>query len=170
MPKSVDDILSRPLTTPPTTVEQHIASSVVRRMMATGENSKRRETIQLPTAGQVRYQTINDCFLVQNRYHNYETVLFQPLMFTHVPAACIPSSEACAKTVRRRSNHLQNIRASMSRDSRVQLQAEVKSLTSDERKKLLMSAGIPLDIPPEKGLAMNPDLAIPWNKLRVIRR
>ena len=66
VPMSVDDILSWPLTTPPTTVKQHIAS---RRMMATGENSKRRETIQLPTAGQVRYQTNNDCFLVQNMYH-----------------------------------------------------------------------------------------------------
>ena len=55
-------------------------------------------------------------------------------------------------------------------DTKSQLQAEVKMLTSEERQDLLKSAGITIDIPPEQGLAIKADLAIPWNKLRVIRR
>ena len=31
-------------------------------------------------------------------------------------------------------------------------------------------AGLTIDIPPEQGLAMKADLALPWNKLRVVRR
>ena len=55
-------------------------------------------------------------------------------------------------------------------DTRTQLQAEVKMLSSEERQDLLKSVGITIDIPPEQGLAMKADLAIPWNKLRIIRR
>jgi hypothetical protein len=58
----------------------------------------------------------------------------------------------------------------MSRDSRAQLQAEVKGLPANERNQLLESAGITLDIPPEKGLALKANLAIPWNKLHTVRR
>ena len=55
-------------------------------------------------------------------------------------------------------------------DTKAQLQAEVKMLTSEDRQDLLKSAVITIDIPPEQGLAIKADLAIPWNKLRVIRR
>ena len=48
---SITDILSKPLTALPTTAEQQVASNVVRRML-----SGHGETIQLPTAGQVRHQ------------------------------------------------------------------------------------------------------------------
>ena len=48
---SITDILSKPLTAPPTTAEQQVASNVVRRML-----NGHGETIRLPTAGQVRYQ------------------------------------------------------------------------------------------------------------------
>ena len=48
---SITDILSKPLTAPPTTAEQQVASNVVRRML-----SGYGETIRLPTAEQVRYQ------------------------------------------------------------------------------------------------------------------
>ena len=58
----------------------------------------------------------------------------------------------------------------MSKDSQAQLHAEVKGLPTDERKQLFMSAGITLDIPPEQSVAMKANLAIPWNKLRTIRR
>ena len=47
---------------------------------------------------------------------------------------------------------------------------ELRSLDEDDRNKLLREAGITINIPPEQGLAMKADLAIPWNKLRVIRR
>ena len=64
-----------------------------------------------------------------------------------------------------------DIRGSLSmNDTRAQLQAEVKMLSSEERQDLLKSAGITIDIPPEQGLAMKADFAIPWNKLRIIRR
>ena len=64
-----------------------------------------------------------------------------------------------------------DIRNSLSmKDNKAQLQAEVKMLTSEERRYLLTSAGITVDIPPEQGLAIKANLAIPWNKLRIIRR
>ena len=54
------------------------------------------------------------------------------------------------------------------KDNKAQLQAEVKMLTSEERQDLLTSVGITVDIPPEQGLAIKADFAIPWNKLRII--
>ena len=55
-------------------------------------------------------------------------------------------------------------------DSSLVLHQELQSLTKDERSKLLVDAGLMIDIPREQGLAMKADLPIPWNKLRVIRR
>lgn len=63
-----------------------------------------------------------------------------------------------------------DIRSSLSKnDMKAQLQAEVRALSAEERQDL-KSAGITIDIPPDQGLAMKADLAIPWNKLRIIRR
>ena len=45
---SVSDILCKPLTTPPTTVEQRVALNVVRQMMSTHKVGER---IRLPTTG-----------------------------------------------------------------------------------------------------------------------
>ena len=50
------------------------------------------------------------------------------------------------------------------------LAEEVKVLSSVERRQLLVDAQITMDIPTEKGLTMKVDLALPWNKLRAIRR
>ena len=47
------------------------------------------------------------------------------------------------------------------------LHQELRSLTKDERSKLLLDARLTI---PEQGLKMKADLAIPWLKLRVIRR
>ena len=80
------------------------------------------------------------------------------------------SAEACSRTVRKRSSDLEEIRAGMSKDSRAQLQAKLKGLPGSEQNKLLVSAGITSDIPLEKGLALKINLAIPWNKLRTVRR
>ena len=64
-----------------------------------------------------------------------------------------------------------DIRGSLSmNDTGTQLQAKVKMLSSEERQDLLKSVGITIDIPPEQGLAMKANLAIPWNKVRIIRR
>lgn len=46
----------------------------------------------------------------------------------------------------------------------------MKVLTREERQELLKSAGITINFPPEQGLAMKADFAIPWNKLRIIWR
>ena len=82
----------------------------------------------------------------------------------------MPSGEASARTLHRRSNELQSIRTTISKDaSTVQFEAEVKAL-SQEQQQVLKSAGITIDIPPEQGLAMKADLAIPWNRLRIIWR
>lgn len=55
-------------------------------------------------------------------------------------------------------------------DSSPILKRELLALDKNDRNKLLRDVGMTIDIPPEQGLAMKADLAIPWNKLRVIRR
>jgi hypothetical protein len=50
------------------------------------------------------------------------------------------------------------------------MQEEIRHLGKEERQSLLFSGGFTVDIPPEQGLAVKADLAIPWNKLRIIRR
>lgn len=82
----------------------------------------------------------------------------------------MPSGEASARTIHRRSNELQSIRTTISKDaSTVQFEAEVKALSQEDQQQLLKSAEITTDIPPEQGLAMKAHLAIPWNRLRIIR-
>ena len=56
------------------------------------------------------------------------------------------------------------------RDSAPILKRELLALSKDDRNQLLRDSGMTIDIPPEQGLAMKADLAISWNKLRVIRR
>ena len=98
-------------------------------------------------------------------------MITQPLTLVHIAPPRVPSAEASSRTIHRRSNELQSIRTTISKDSSTsQLQAEVKALTQQEKQQLLAGAGFTIDIPPEQGLAMKADLAIPWNKLRIIRR
>ena len=56
---TVGQILSRPLTSPPTTAERKAATSVVKRLIGTsadgeGTSRSRKDMVRLPTAGQVR--------------------------------------------------------------------------------------------------------------------
>ena len=62
---SITDILSKPLTVPPTTAEQQVASNVVRWMM-----SEHGDTIRLPTAGQVRYYNLNKEHIILLQQHS----------------------------------------------------------------------------------------------------
>lgn len=55
-------------------------------------------------------------------------------------------------------------------DCTSQLADEVKALSKAERESLLREAQLPLLIPTDHALAMKADLALPWNKLRVLRR
>lgn len=52
----------------------------------------------------------------------------------------------------------------------VQLQAEVKSVTGDDRQALLESLEFKIQLPALTGLAMKADLCLPWNKMRAMRR
>ena len=123
------------------------------------------ERVRLPTAG---YKIQLYLYTTQDKQFNI--ICLEPLTLAHVPAARVSSATASTKTVRRCRGELEDIRATMSKDSQAQLRTEVRGLPSEERRKPLTSAGITLDIPPEKGLAMKADLAIPWNKLRTICR
>jgi hypothetical protein len=55
-------------------------------------------------------------------------------------------------------------------DSSLILHQELRSLTKDERGQLLIDAELTIDIPLKQGLSVKADLALPWNKLRIIRR
>ena len=88
-----------------------------------------------------------------------------------VPQSEVKSSEACSKTLRRRSHCLSSIREAVSGgDAIVQLQSEVRCLSREERQQLLQKADLPVVIPTDHALAMKADLSLSWDKLRVIRR
>lgn len=52
----------------------------------------------------------------------------------------------------------------------MQLKAELKALTKEEREAVLKEAQLPIEIPPNHVLAMKADLALPWAKMRVFGR
>ena len=88
-----------------------------------------------------------------------------------VSSCRVSSSAASRRTLKRRSDELKRIRSFTSGgDSSAQLQAEIKSLTKEQREELLQGIHLPVVIPTEQALAMKADLGIPWNKLRIIRR
>ena len=86
--------------------------------------------------------------------------------------ACrVRSSEACSRTINNRTKALLTMRSSISGgDTSAQLQAEIKSLSKEEREAVLREAQLPIHIPPDHALAMKADLALPWAKMRVISR
>ena len=88
-----------------------------------------------------------------------------------VPAGRVETSGACSKTVLNRTRTLSAVREIAScGDSTSQLSAEVKALSKTERQDLLQQAQLPISVPASDALAMKADLALPWNKLRVLRR
>ena len=88
-----------------------------------------------------------------------------------VPQCRVNSSNACRKTIQRRSHCLGKLRTAISGgDVVTQLRSELRCLSKEERQELLQSAGLPVVIPPDHALALKADLSIPWSKLRVIRR
>lgn len=52
----------------------------------------------------------------------------------------------------------------------MQLQAEVKSLPSDDRRALLADLEFKIEIPALTSLALKADLCLPWNKMRNMKR
>ena len=55
-------------------------------------------------------------------------------------------------------------------DTSSQLLSEVHKLKRENRQQLLFEAGMTVDIPPEAGVAMKANMALPWTSLRMIRR
>ena len=52
----------------------------------------------------------------------------------------------------------------------VQLQEEMRQMSKEDREELLMSLHRNTAVSPQQVLAFKADLAIPWNKLRIMRR
>ncbi len=83
----------------------------------------------------------------------------------------VPTSGASRRTIKRRTEQIGRIRSlSSGGDSVAQLRAEMKSLSKEEREEILQEVGLPVAIPLDHSLAMKADLAIPWSKLRLLRR
>ena len=83
----------------------------------------------------------------------------------------VATGDVSTQTVRRRSQEVVKVKQLIAGQySSPILRRELLALDKDNRNQLLRDAGMTIDIPPAQGLAMKADLAIPWNKLRVIRR
>lgn len=84
----------------------------------------------------------------------------------------VDSSSASARTLKRRSGEIEQVRDTISKGSSVdQLQYELKTLTKEDRQSLLQNATADtIAVSNEDVLAMKADLSIPWNKLRILRR
>ena len=57
-----------------------------------------------------------------------------------------------------------------SEESQKQMQIEVRAIPKEERQKLLSEAGVGVEMTASQALAIKADLAIPWYRLRVLRR
>ena len=92
-------------------------------------------------------------------------------MYQHTPVPRVLSSEASGRTKRR--DDIVKRRASISggdEGAQIQLLLEIRTLKRDERQKLLVEAGIKAEIDASQSLAIKADLAIPWYRLRVLRK
>ena len=95
----------------------------------------------------------------------------QPLTLVRVTRSRVATGDVSTRTVRRRLQDVLKVKELIAgRDSAPILKRELLALSKDDRNQLLRDSGMTIDIPPEQGLAMKADLAISWNKLRVIRR
>ena len=87
-----------------------------------------------------------------------------------VTGSRISSSEASRRTLKRRTDDISRIRdVTSGGESSAQFQAEIRSLSKEQREQLLQQAHLPVVIPTDHALAMKADLSLPWNKLRIMR-
>lgn len=83
----------------------------------------------------------------------------------------VSSDEASSRTLRRRSGELEQHRLTVSKGATLaQHQAEIKAMSSDERRALLADTEFKIELPPLTGLAMKSDLSLPWSKMRSMKR
>ena len=97
----------------------------------------------------------------------------QNLVFHHTPIPRVPSSEASDRTTRRRRDAVSAQREAISggrEGASRQLELEVRALSKEDRQKLLEEAGFGVEMDATQVLAIKADLAIPWYRLRILRR
>lgn len=86
------------------------------------------------------------------------------------------SEDASSRTVHERARFMRGVRTSMSGGSTLssatQIAAELQQTSREERELALQEAGLLRSgrVSAEEGLAMKSTLAIPWHKLRHLRR
>jgi hypothetical protein len=163
---TLQDLLSKTSTSPLSPLEQQIGSSLIQRMETDG-------VVEVRKGGQVRMLYSYTPIHVQHTHTSpkYMYIYIQPLVYMRLTRPRKPSTDVSRRTLQRRVQELHQVRERVSMGaSSVQLQVEVQSLTKDERQQLLRDAGFSVDIPAEVGLALKADLALPWRKLRMLRR
>ena len=104
------------------------------------------------------------------RDHNF-FLNTQSITLTKVTKPTVSSEEASSRTIRRRSGELEKHRNLASGGAPlVQLHAEMKSLSTSERQKLLADLEFKIELPALTGLAIKADLCLPWSKMRSMKR
>eukprot|EP00731_Ephydatia_muelleri_P023928 Em0016g199a len=96
-----------------------------------------------------------------------------PVTFIRITNPHNSTTAVCSRTLKSRCSELQAIRRFVSGGQpSVLLQNEVLSLGDEQRRALLKEAGISdeIKIGPAEVLAIKVGLAIPWNKIRILRR
>eukprot|EP00731_Ephydatia_muelleri_P000541 Em0001g541a len=96
-----------------------------------------------------------------------------PMTFMQVTKAKQQTTSACSRTTKMRCSEMQRIRSIVSGgEASALIQKEVLTLSDEERQCLLATASISssIEIGPAQVLAIKAGLAIPWNKLRLLRR
>ncbi|KAL5483857.1 hypothetical protein EMCRGX_G020274 [Ephydatia muelleri] len=96
-----------------------------------------------------------------------------PVTFMRITNPHNSTTAVCSRTLKSRCSELQAIRRFVSGGQpSVLLQNEVLSLGDEQRRALLKEAGISdeIKIGPAEVLAIKVGLAIPWNKIRILRR
>ncbi len=97
----------------------------------------------------------------------------QPLCFVHVPRPRKTSLQTSTQTVRARTSRLVHVRESLSggkTGAKRHLVDELVATDAAVREGILKEAGITPCISAGEGLAMKAELALPWERLRVLRR
>ena len=95
------------------------------------------------------------------------------MTFMRVTRAHQETTAACSRTVKLRCSQMQTIRGIVSGgEASALIQKEVLILSEEERRSLLDKAGISssIELGAAQILAFKAGLAIPWNKLRLLRR
>ena len=160
---TISEVLSRSSTSPATPTEARVAEHLIKKFI---DKESPEGFIKIPR----QRGAVSKLFHSNKKY----ITLFkfkQPRTLAPLPNPRVPSSKASRWTLGRRTKRIGKVRTCSSRgEDAAQMAHEVKSLSKEEREKLLSDAQLPIHIPCNEALALKTDLSIPWNKLRVLRR